>query len=78
MLAPVPPACGAASYLGSKREKSAGTLVTDVDPIIVGAIAVAAAAVSVYMFAQVPAVLWEIGIAAILGSFVLQWFSRKV
>ena len=69
---------GAAAYLGSKREKATGKQVPEVDPAIVGIIAIILTAISFYMFAQVPVLLWEIATGMILGSFTLRLFFRKV
>jgi hypothetical protein len=66
-------AVGVAAYLGSKGEKAKGKQVEDVDPVIVGIIA----AIALYMFAQVPVLLWELATAMILCSLTLRLFFRK-
>ena len=71
-------ALGAAAYVGSKREKATGKQASELDPVIVGIIAIILSAISLYVFAQLPVLLWEIGMSIILGSFTLRLFFRKV
>lgn len=70
-------AIGVAAYLGSKREKAIGKQDEDVDPVVVGIIGIVATAITLYMVAQVPVLLWELATAIILGSFTLRLFFRK-
>jgi hypothetical protein len=69
---------GTAAYLGCKNEKAMGKQTPEVDPIIVGIIAIVLTAVSFYLFAQVPVLLWEIATGMISGSFALRLFFHKI
>jgi hypothetical protein len=50
----------------------------EVNPIVVGIIAIVLTAVSFYLFAQVPVLLWEIAMGMIFGSFALRLFFHKI
>jgi hypothetical protein len=69
---------GTAAYLGCKNEKAIGKQTPEVDPTVVGIIAVILTAVSLYLFAQVPVLLWEIATGTISGSFALRLFFHKI
>lgn len=69
---------GTAAYLGCKNDKAMGKQTSEVDPVIVGIIATVFTAVSFYLFAQVPVLLWDIATGLILGSFTLRLFLHKV